>query len=93
MTPFLLTLLFGGLDFDALFNNSQAIAASTRNGAEYARTGMNATRRPAAIPAADGGRSASDESRQRRRRSGMAACHPTSPVLGRGGKAAEGRFC
>jgi Flp pilus assembly protein TadG len=37
MTPFLLTLIFGGLDFGALFNTSQVIAASARNGAEYAR--------------------------------------------------------
>lgn len=34
--PFLLSLLVGGLDFAYLFNTSQAVAAATRAGAEYA---------------------------------------------------------
>jgi hypothetical protein len=37
VTPFLLTLIFGGLDFGNLFNTSQSIAAATRAGAQYAR--------------------------------------------------------
>jgi TadE-like protein len=37
VTPFLVTLVFGGVDFGALFNTSQALAAATRVGAEFAR--------------------------------------------------------
>jgi hypothetical protein len=37
VTPFLLLLIFGGIDFGNFFNSSQGIAAATRAGAEYAR--------------------------------------------------------
>jgi len=37
VTPFLFLLIFGGIDFGNFFNSSQAIAAATRAGAEYAR--------------------------------------------------------
>jgi TadE-like protein len=37
VTPFLFLLIFGGVDFGNFFNSSQAIAAATRAGAEYAR--------------------------------------------------------
>ncbi len=36
-TPVLVTLVVGGVDFGALFNNGQALAAAVRGGAEYAR--------------------------------------------------------
>lgn len=35
--PFLVLLIIGALDFAWLFNNSQALSAATRAGAEYAR--------------------------------------------------------
>jgi hypothetical protein len=38
VTPFLLLLIFGGVDFGNFFNSSQAIAAATRAGADYARS-------------------------------------------------------
>jgi Flp pilus assembly protein TadG len=39
VTPFLVLLILGVIDFGAYMNGSQAIAAATRIGAEYARDG------------------------------------------------------
>jgi Flp pilus assembly protein TadG len=38
VTPFLVALTFGGVDFGTLFKTSQTIAAATRVGAEFARS-------------------------------------------------------
>jgi hypothetical protein len=40
VTPFLVTLMVGGVDFGALFHTTQSIAAATRSGAQYARSSV-----------------------------------------------------
>jgi Flp pilus assembly protein TadG len=38
VTPVLIALILGGVDFGLLLNNAQSVAAATRVGAEFART-------------------------------------------------------